>query len=82
MLFLFKPPENKGFSTKKGVSDLTLPLKVAGLKTCNSDMDASVSIRNLRKARDIYRDIDHINIVKPIKYEETDRYALLLCSIC
>lgn len=59
-------------------SDKKYFLKVAGLKTCNSDLDGSVSIKNLRKARDIYRDIDHINIVKPIKYEETDRYALLL----
>lgn len=59
-------------------SDKKYFLKVAGLKTCNSDLDASVSIRNLRNAKDIYSDIDHINIVKPIKYEETDRYALLL----
>ena len=53
-------------------------LKVAGLKTCSSDLTTIDSIENLRKARDIYRNIKHKNIVKPIKYLETDNIALLL----
>lgn len=53
-------------------------LKVAGLKTCNSTVEKSAAIANLRYAKDVYSRIKYKRIVQPISYQEKDGLALFL----
>lgn len=53
-------------------------LKVAGFQTCNSQIERSDVINNLRRAGDVYKAIEHPDIVSPIEYWEDDGLAFML----